>query len=528
MSVLRRAAMTGALLMGSVLVPTAASAADDNRDVTSSESAQIDGWITERMSAHDLPGAAVVVVRDGEVVHLSGYGNADPGGRPVTADTPFLIGSASKPFTAMVVQQLVEEGRLSLDEPVAPYLEPITGEFPDGFEEATVGQLLNHTGGLSMEVGLAGTVEIHEGDDALDHRVADLLSEPLSSPPGNGFEYSNAGAQLLAAVTEQVTGRPFAEQLRERVFEPLGMSASFASADDPRGNDLATGHRRWFGQWRPTDLPYDNAGVAMGYVGSTAADLASFLQAHLDGDPAVPASAAQIAERRVVPTGWDIPAEGGYGLGWFVDELGGEQIVSHSGSLAHFTAHLVMAPDADLGVAVLSNASAFVTSGHEGQYDLSLSLTRMLLDQDPQPAGPNVVMTYLAPVALWSLVVLLAVAVPRFFTRTLPRWRAEPRPFAGQRWIRRLALPAAGYLALGAALWMTVPLEAGRHFAPDIGWGATVLAYAAPAWVVLRTVAALTRPRRPGLAARTDSRHEPLSAAEPAQDADDRFPTSVR
>ena len=162
MSVLRRAAMTGALLVGSVLVPTAASAADDNPDVTSSGSAQIDAWITERMSAHDLPGAAVVVVRDGEIVHLSGYGTADPDGRPVTADTPFLIGSASKPFTAIVVQQLVEEGRLSLDEPVAPHLESITGEFPKGFDQATVGQLLNHTGGLSMDVGLAGTVEIHD------------------------------------------------------------------------------------------------------------------------------------------------------------------------------------------------------------------------------------------------------------------------------------------------------------------------------------------------------------------------------
>ena len=528
MRTLRRATATAALALGSVLLSTAASAAGDDPEVLSGESARIDAWITERMAAHDLPGTAVVVVRDGKVVHLGGYGTADADGRPVTGDTPFLIGSASKPFTAIVVQQLVEEGRLSLDEPVAPYLEPVADHFPDGFEQATIGQLLNHTGGLSMAVGLAGTVEIHDGEDALDRRVVELLGEPMSSPPGGGFEYSNAGAQLLAAVTEQVTGQPFAEQLRERVFEPLEMTASFASADDPRGDDVATGHRRWFGQWRPTDLPYDDAGVAMGYVGSTADDLASFLQAHLEGDPAVPASAAEIADRRVVPTGWDIPAEGGYGLGWFVDDLGGEQIVSHSGSLAHFTAHLLMAPDADLGVAVLSNASAFVTSGHEGQYDLSLGLTRMLLDQEPEPTSPDRIMTYVAPVALWSVVVLLVVAVARFFTRTLPRWRAERHPFACRRWIRRLALPAVAYLAVGVALWMAVPLEAGRHFSPDIGWGATLLAYAAPAWAALRTLAgwALLRQRGSGRGSESGRGHE--SAAGAAQGAGERFPASLR
>lgn len=424
-------ATTAATLAALLLSPAAGAAATPAPDgatpetsaaaVRSAESAQIDEWVMSRMAAHDLPGTAVVVVRNGEVVHLAGYGVAGPDGEPVTADTPFLVGSASKPFTAAVVGQLIDEGQLSLDEPVAEHLAPVVADVPDGFEQATVAQLLTHTGGLGMNVGLAGTVEIHEGDDALDRRVVDLLSEPLSTPPGTRYEYSNAGAPVLAAVAEQVTGRPFDQLLRERVLDPLGMSASFASGDDPRGDDLATGHRRWFGQWRATELPYDDAGVAMGYVGSTARDLAPFLQAHLDGHPSVLTTAEEVAEQRVVDTGWDIPAERGYGLGWFVDELGGERVVSHSGSLAHFTAHLLMAPDEDLGVAVLSNASAIVTSGHEGQYDLGIGLTRLLLGQTPEPTGPNVALTYVAPVVLWGLVVLLGAAAAWLLARTLPR-----------------------------------------------------------------------------------------------------------
>jgi len=85
-----------------------------------------------------------------------------------------------------------------------------------------------------MIFGTAGTVTIHEGPDALDRRVDELLSRRLAAAPGEGFVYSNAGFMLLAAVTEQVTGRTFADQLGDRVFDPLGMTSSFAGADDPR------------------------------------------------------------------------------------------------------------------------------------------------------------------------------------------------------------------------------------------------------------------------------------------------------
>ncbi len=467
------------------------------------------------------------MVRDGEIVHLAGYGEAGPADRPVTPDTPFIIGSSSKPFTALVVQQLVAEGRLSLDEAVAPHLQTVTGTVPNGFEDATVGQLLNHTGGLSMMVGLAGTVDVHRGDDALERRVRELMAQQLASQPGGDFEYSNAGAQLLAAVTEQVTGRPFAQSLQDRVFDPLGMDRSFAREDDPTAADLAAGHARWFGRWRPADFPYDEAGVAMGYIGSTARDLAAFVRAHLDGHPSVPATADRIAQERVVPTDWDLPLEGGYGLGWFVDEHAGRQVVSHSGSLGHFTAHLIMVPEERLGVAVLSNASAFVANGHEGQYDLSLGITDLLLDRQPTPTEPSALMALAAPGAVWAMVVAVFLAALHQVVRRFPRWRRERRAGAAPRWLRRVVVPAAGWITAAAVLFVAVPLDSGRHFYPDVGWGATVLAFLCLGWAAVRTiltVAALRRPRREGeedrrsrvgdpQAGMRDSRHHALRAA---------------
>jgi CubicO group peptidase (beta-lactamase class C family) len=90
----------------------------------------------------------------------------------------------------------------------------------------------------------------------------------------------------------------------------------------------------------------------MGYIGSSARDLASFLHAHLDADPSVAASAAQVADSPVVATGWDVVLETDAGLGWFLDHLDGHRVVSHAGSLGHFTTHLIMVPDAGIGIAV--------------------------------------------------------------------------------------------------------------------------------------------------------------------------------
>ena len=282
-----RATIAIVVLSGAVVLSSGVAAAAQS-PVRTDSSSDIDAWVEQRMAARGLPGTAVAVVRGGEVVHLAGYGVADDTGRTVTPDTPFILGSASKPFTGVVIGQLVEEGLLSWDEPVWPHLSHLVDEPPDGFETATVDQLLTHTAGLGMIVGTAGTVTIHEGPDALDRRVDELLSRRLAAAPGEGFNYSNAGFMLLAAVTEQVTGRPFADELGDRVFDPLGMTGSFATADDPRAADMATGHQQWFGRWRPVELAYDDAGTAMGYIASTASDLATFMQAHLDGHPAIP------------------------------------------------------------------------------------------------------------------------------------------------------------------------------------------------------------------------------------------------
>lgn len=498
-----RSILATALVISAFLLPGAAAAASTTASpVRTDESSRIDAWVTDRMAARSLPGAAVAVVRDGGVVHQAGYGVADAAGRPVTPDTPFIIGSTSKPFTAVVVGQLVEEGLLSWEEPVWPHLSALVDEAPAGFERTTVEQLLTHTGGLGMSVGTAGTVTIHDGGEALDRRVDELLSDPLAAEPGESFGYSNAGFMLLAAVVEQVTGRSFAVELRERVFDPLEMTGSFATADDPRAADMATGHQQWFGRWRPVELPYDEAGVAMGYIASTAGDLTKFMQAHLQGHPAIPATAAEIASGPVAPTGWTTTLDAGYGHGWFVDEIAGTPVVSHPGSLGHFTGHVLLAPDAGLGVAVVTNASSFL-AGHEAQYDLGLGLIHTLLGEEPAFVEPSVVMELVVPVVAWLVVALLIGAVARYLLRLRAQGLRVATAAGARGWMRAL-LPGAALLAIGGALFLA-PLGLARHFYPDGGWAATLAAWILVSWGALRLLVAVAGVRAGGSAPPPDT-----------------------
>lgn len=220
----------------------------------------------------------------------------------------------------------------------------------------------------------------------------------------------------MASGVGRATGRSFADELRDRVFDPLGMTGSFATVEDPRAVGMAAGHQQWFGRWRSVELPYDSAGVAMGYVASPAADLATFMRAHLEGHPAIPATAAEVASGTVTATGWATTLDAGYGRGWFVDEIAGTPVVSHPGSLGHFTGHVLLAPDEGLGVAVVSNASAFL-AGHEAQYDIGLGLVHALLGEEPVFAEPSLLMTLVVPVVAWIVAVVLFGAFARYAVR---------------------------------------------------------------------------------------------------------------
>lgn len=295
---------------------------------------RIDRWVERLMAADRVPGLALVVIDDGAVVHARGFGEACPG-VAVTPTTRFRLGSMSKSFTALAVLQLVARGAVELDAPARRYLPDLT--LPDA---VTVRHLLHHTSGLPTRAPIAG-----DGATLAAH-VAALDGVALLHPPGTQHVYSSANYQVLGRLVEVVGAAPFAEQIRGRIYAPLGMA--WAPAD-------ACGHRYWAGFPLTADLPAEPGRAPTAALAASADDLAKYLIALMNRDESIvpPGQAAALFT----------PGENaaGYAMGWRARPLDGvDDAVHHGGSLPHFRGKLIMLPSRRGAVIVLTNASSMI------------------------------------------------------------------------------------------------------------------------------------------------------------------------
>lgn len=302
----------------------------------------------------------VLRVHDDQAEWVGSAGVSELGG---TAGPPagahFRIGSNTKTFTAALVLRLVAEGRIALDAPVAGYL-PEFGL--DG--RITVRMLLQHTSGVFSHTG-----ELLEdgaygpgipapgtplGDEWVDlrfttYRPQELVELALARParfaPGTGWSYSNTNYVLARLVVEKVTGRPFAEQMRRLILEPLGLSGTVvpdASPELPRPHAHAYYAYDEAGERRTVDVTRHNPSWVStgGDMISTTQDLATFISALLGGR-LLPAS---LLAEMCTPHPIGIPGMG-YGLGLFVRDLGDGTVITHNGGMAGYAALMFSTPD---------------------------------------------------------------------------------------------------------------------------------------------------------------------------------------
>ncbi|WP_225439994.1 serine hydrolase domain-containing protein [Amycolatopsis eburnea] len=315
------------LVLAALLLATATPAA------AAAPPPDVDGYIRAYLDHAGLPGASVAVTRGGDVVRVAGYGH-DAAGAPVTAASRLPIASVSKSMTAFAVLQLVEAGRLALDEPVTRYLPDFRLADPRG-TRITVRMLLDQTSGMAdsafPDLKLAQPRTLAEA-------VTRLREAPLASEPGAEFHYHNPNYEVAARIVEVVAGQPFAEYLRARLFAPLGMTASTTVDTPPAGTE---GYVRAFGIEVPVSEPDWFTGGSHGVL-STAGDLAKWLIAQRDGGGVLSPASAALAHT---------PAPGrDYALGWRVRD----GRVSHTGDWFSHTAAQVLLPSG-YGVAVMAN-----------------------------------------------------------------------------------------------------------------------------------------------------------------------------
>jgi CubicO group peptidase (beta-lactamase class C family) len=299
------------------------------------------------------PGCAVGVATNGKPALARAYGMSDlEHDVRISPETIFEAGSVSKQFTAAAVLLLARDGKLSLDDPVRKYIP----ELPDYGSPLTIRHMLSHTSGLRDWGSVAGiggwprTTRVHTQAHMLD-----IVSRQhaLNFTPGTRWSYSNTGFNLAAMIVSRVSGTPFPEFTRTRLFTPLGMTHTswrddFTRIVKNRAVAYSEGHDGFH-----TDMPFENV-YGNGGLLTTVGDL---LKWNENFTSPVVGNASFVAEQQRVGT-FNDGRPHGYGLGLFVGTHQGLREVSHSGSTAGYNAFLTRFPDQHVSVAVLCNAAS--------------------------------------------------------------------------------------------------------------------------------------------------------------------------
>ncbi|MCY9784354.1 beta-lactamase family protein [Nocardiopsis sp. EMB25] len=463
----------GVAALALALLTTAADVPGASADTASADTpAVIDTVIREHMRSRGVPGLAVAVTHGTQTVHAAGYGTT-PSGRPVTAHTPMAVASVSKSFTAAAVLRLVEAGEVGLDEPVATYL-PEFGMADPRASRITVRQLLDQTSGMSDTTFRAFT---RDQPDTLREAVASMRTGRLAADPGERHEYHNPNFQVAARLVEVVSGRPFAEELRTLVFDPLDMADSSTIDTERDLPPSAHGHLRILG--RPVAVPEPPAfGNGSGGVISSAADMSAWLIAQNNGG--VGPNGGRIGTPESVTSAHTpSPNSGSYALGWSVGETAsGSTVVAHGGDLFTSTAYQALLPESGHGLAVMANTGM----AHGDAQAIAGALIAVLEGEEAPAPGADTASPWLdaALLALAAGVVALAWRGARRSGRWARRWSDRPL-----RAVVRLSPFALPPLLLAEVHRVVGFLYRGR----DVAW--IQVPYLYPAFVVLLAAAAL-------------------------------------
>ncbi|MEU4442361.1 serine hydrolase domain-containing protein [Actinosynnema sp. NPDC050801] len=309
--------------------------------------------------AHRVPGASLAVLVDGEI-HECATGVLHCGtGVPVTADSVFQIGSITKLYTATLIMQLVAEGKLDLDAPVASVLPGFAVADPVATRTVTSRQLLTHTSGIDGDF----FHDTGRGDDCLAAYVAACARLGQNHPPGATMSYGNSGFTVLGRIIEVLTGQVWDVALRERLLDPLGARSTMTLPEDVLRFRSAMGHLGEPGEV-PVPAPVwglpRSAGPA-GTINATAADVLRFARLHLDGgrtpDGTVVLAADQVAamHRPVVEPPAGEATGMRWGLGWIAYDWPGGRVIGHDGATVGQKAYLRAVPEAGVAVVLLTN-----------------------------------------------------------------------------------------------------------------------------------------------------------------------------
>jgi CubicO group peptidase (beta-lactamase class C family) len=330
--------------------------------------AQLEAYIDETMTRYQIPGAAVAVVQDSEVIYAEGFGVRNPAtGAPVTPQTLMRIGSTGKSLTTLLMATLVDDGLMEWDTPASEILPTFAVADPELSQEITMRNLVCACTGVprrDYEL-IFNAHELSAADTVASLRTFDFFTDF-----GEAFQYSNQMVATGGYLAGLAAGGPaadlmsaYVEALQERVLEPIGMVDTTLSFEVVEASDnYAIPHAADFDlSYEPMPLVIEELLDPVAPAGahwSTLDDMARYLITQLnqgvapDGNTVVSAQNLGVTREPQVP----VSADTRYGLGWFVGEYRGQPLIHHGGNTFGFTSDFAFLPDADVGIIVLTNA----------------------------------------------------------------------------------------------------------------------------------------------------------------------------
>lgn len=312
---------------------------------------RIDAIVARQMEISDIPGAAVAIIERGRVTKIKGYGLASlEWSAPVDADTRFQLASATKIFTGVLLMRLVEQGVVSLDDPLTRWFP----DAPQSWASIRVRQLANHTSGLSDNLGV-------DRPKTLDGIAKAAMAAPLAYQPGTDARYGFTDFVVLRIVIEKASGLSLPALLDREIAKPLALrSTGFAMASEDGNVRIADvlSHKAGVyglrdGKIVTSDFFFAPQGYGAGGLYSSIADLAAFFIALDQGRLLRRSSLIALETPAILPNG----KTSGFGVGWVAREYRGIPIVGHSGGPA--LADIIRIEDRQLTVIVLTNQQIF-------------------------------------------------------------------------------------------------------------------------------------------------------------------------
>jgi CubicO group peptidase (beta-lactamase class C family) len=346
---------------------------------------KLESFINEAIEGYGLPGLAIGIVKDNEIVYARGFGFKNIETRePMTITTLFHMASISKPFVATGIMQLVEKGKIDLDVPVVTYL-PYFKLDGEQYKEITIQQMLSHVSGMP-------DVQDYEWDNpqydpgALERYVRSLTDKKMRGKPGERFAYSNMAFECLGDVIGKVSGMPFADYEKEYILDPSGMKESTFLKPEGLPENWASPHLGTVRTLVWDGYPYNRMHGPSSTLHSNVVEMCSWAIINMNrgtfkGEKILdPASYDKLWEPMVKTGGSGIRQS--VGLSWFIGEYRGEKAIGHGGGDVGFNTMLIMLPEKTIAVVVLCN---FIPAPVE---EVSLAALDIVLGSEPRELKP--------------------------------------------------------------------------------------------------------------------------------------------